>query len=230
MVKMVFGKVLPKNPKSLAFYMHSDNDQRDDLLFPYIRELLPEFDFYTKSVCFLDDRNKNEWKGVPQAGIHGTKLIADICVCISTFEKLSKTLRDHKYRPYVALVEGEIGRLSKAKEKKIASSVKKSVEWEFHSCVVIVDIAMRRLFVMNPWKEGELRSGTVSCVSHIRVCLVKKLVRRYSGFRIFHTSGSQVHTSDCRIHCLKFIIQMSKLGREESLYGSKIAWKELTKK
>jgi len=228
---MVFGKVLPKNPQSVAFYEHSDNDQRDNLLFPYMSKLLGnQFDLYPKSVCFLNAMNKKEWKGVPQVGILGTKLIEDICVCISTFERLSKKLRDHMYRPYVALVEGEIGRLSKAKEKKVASSVKKSHEWEFHSCVVIVDIGMRRVFVMNPWRAGELRSGTVSCVSDIRVSLVKKLVRKYSGFRVFHTSGTQVHTSDCRVHCLKFITKMAKLGREKSLYGSEIAWKELTKK
>ena len=228
---MRYGKVLPKNPMSVAFYEHSDNDQRDDLLFPYMSKLLGhEFDLFPKSVCFLDIRNKKSWENVPQVGKYSTMRIQDICVCISTFEQLSKKLVGHKFRPYVALVEGEIGRLSEAKKQTVAASLTKSHDWEFHSCVVIVDIGMKRVFVMNPWREGELRSGTVTCVSDIRVSLVKKLVRKYSKFRVFHTSGSQVHTSDCRVHCLRFIKKLAEWGREESLYGSKIAWKELIKK
>ena len=69
-------------------------------------------------MCFLDAKNKKEWDGTFQAGIHGgAKRIQDICVCISTFNRESRSLRRngienfHRYRPYVALVEGEIGRL-----------------------------------------------------------------------------------------------------------------------
>jgi hypothetical protein len=196
-----------------------------------------EFYLYPKSVCFLNASNKKEWEGTIQAGIDGdAKFIGDICVCISTFNRESRSLRRngiknfHRYRPYVALVEGEIGRLPEAKRKKIPASLTQSHDWEFHSCVVIVDIFFKNIFIMNPWMPNKLRSGIVKYVRDIRVGLVKNLVQLYKGFKVFHTSGTQVSKPDCRVHCLKFIRKLGQLGREESLYNGKIAWTRLIKK
>ena len=228
-----------KKALSIAYFQHSNNDQRDDELFEFMEELLPpkEFYLYPKSVCFLNASNKKEWEGTIQAGIDGdAKFIGDICVCISTFNRESRSLRRngiknfHRFRPYVALVEGEIGRLPEAKRKKIPASLTQSHDWEFHSCVVIVDIFFKNIFIMNPWMPNKLRSGIVKYVRDIRVGLVKNLVQLYKGFKVFHTSGTQVSKPDCRVHCLKFIRKLGQLGREESLYNGKIAWTRLIKK
>ena len=120
-----------KKAMSIACFEHSDNDQRDDKLFQFMEELLPpeEFYLYPKSVCFLNASNKKEWEGTIQAGIDGdANFIEDKCVCICTFNRESRSLRRngienfHRYRPYVALVEGEIGRLPEEKQKKLRES------------------------------------------------------------------------------------------------------------
>jgi hypothetical protein len=124
--------------------------------------------------------------------------------------------RDEPDKPHVAFVEGQIGRIPGA----IVSP-----EWEFHCCVVIVDPRDRSVYIMNPWQLGTLRSPQVNKVSDIRVRLVMNLVRMYRPhWNYFHISGKQVSTSDCRIHCLKFVTQLAKIGRE---FKQKMDWKQL---
>jgi hypothetical protein len=215
---MVFGPKTPKNEETLAWFKHKNNDQQDQKLFPYVKKLLsPTFNFYPKSVTFNGRENKNMWrsKKTPQAGSNGATLMYRLGACRSTFYRVSMS-RDEPDKPHVAFVEGQIGRIPGA----IVSP-----EWEFHCCVVIVDHRDRSVYIVNPWQLGTLRSPQVNKVSDIRVRLVMNLVRMYHpNWKYFHISGKQVSTSDCRIHCLKFVTQLAKIGRE---FKQKMDWKEL---
>ena len=90
MKRKIWGKRLSQDSHSIAFYKHSDNDQRDDLLFPYVKLLLRRasdkaevFSLYPKSVCFTDSSNKWSWNGVRQPGC--TDLMVHSCACMQTF-------------------------------------------------------------------------------------------------------------------------------------------------
>jgi hypothetical protein len=142
---------------------------------------------------------------------------------ISSFVKHSEIVKDVPGCIHVAMVEGTVGRV---KTKKGAIIVP---PWgEFHSCMVIVDKIMKRVYVHNPWREKLLRSRSVKVINDIRPKLVIKLVKMLSpNYNIYHNSGQQVHTSDCRIHCLHFAKRLGQFGREH--FQQKMSWKLLKK-
>jgi hypothetical protein len=230
MKRKIWGKRLSQDRHTIAFYQHSDNDQKDDLLFPFVKLLLSRasdkaevFSLFPKSVCFTDSRNKWSWNGVRQPGC--TTLMVNSCACVESFYWKS---RNKQWNPYVALVEGVIGRIPSAPHVAASgSSGPHRTEWEFHSVVVIVDPFLTAVFVYNPWKQGQLRSRSVTRTSDIRPILVRNLVRRYKGYDYFYMSGNQVGTSDCRVHCLKFLRALGKVGRDNYLYD--MGWTKLQK-
>jgi hypothetical protein len=233
-VKMNWGKKLPTDRRSIGFYKHSNNDQRDDLVFPFIQHLLryglasdeaDVFSLFPKSVCFHDSANKWSWNGVRQPGC--ADLMVHSCVCVETFHRVA---RNKQWAPHVALVEGVIGRLPSAPHVAASGCLgPQRSEWEFHSVVVIVDPFLRAVFVFNPWRQGTRRSPSVTRTNDLRPNLVRKMVRMFTGgYDYFYKSGTQVGTSDCRVHCLKFLRALGKMGRDNYPYD--MGWTKLKKK
>jgi hypothetical protein len=212
-----------QNPQTLEFFRHHNRDQRDDLFFPYLKSVLGKsFDLFPKSVCFKDTREKNKYKGVRPTGHPQGAPIGRTCVCSSHFVKRSEKVQ---FKPHLALVEGKIGRIHPSKLPKNVKPVK-STEHEFHCCVVIVDHRLHSVFVFNPWKAGQVRSGHVTRVCDIRPRLVRNMVAEYKGYKKFHLSGDQVGSSDCRIRVASFC---KVLGKEDPHhYSAKFSWVKLS--
>ncbi len=73
MKRKIWGERLSQDRHTIAFYKHSENDQRDDLLFPFVKLLLRRasdkaevFSLFPRAVCFTDSRNKWSWNGMRQ--------------------------------------------------------------------------------------------------------------------------------------------------------------------
>ena len=216
-----------QNPLTFEFFKQGNNDQLDHLFFPFLKTLLGNsFDLWTKSVCFKDVREKNKYKGVRPVGYPEGKPISKTCVCSSSFIKRTQK-KKKQFKPYLALVEGKIGRIHPSKLPKNVTPVKSDTH-EFHCCVVIVDNRLRSVFVFNPWKAGQVRSGHVTRVCHIRPRLVRDVVahKAYKGYKKFHLSGDQVGSSDCRIRVASFV---KALGKEDGQhYSTKFNWVKLS--
>ena len=173
-----------RNPQTLYFFKHSDHDQLDHLFFPFVKTLLGNsFDLWTKSVCFKDNDEKIKYKGVRPISYPEGKPIGKTCACSSSFVKHSQKVK-MQFKPFLALVEGKIGRIHPSKLPKNVTPVKSDTH-EFHCCVVIVDNRLRSVFVFNPWKAGQVRSGNVTRVCDIRPRLVRDLVAKYKGYKKF---------------------------------------------
>ena len=182
------------------------------------------FDFFPKSVCFHGATNKKIWKGVCSVGC--SEPIYNTCACVSSFYRRSRTKIGQNV--HVALVEGPLGLLPEYRIPAVATGKRKGRFVgcnEFHSCLVIVDPINKRILVFNPWKEDERRSGSISSVNDIRPRLVRDLVQRYRGYKVFHQSGKQIGTPDCRVHCIKFARALGGYGIQDFI--AKIAWKPL---
>ena len=214
-----------RNPQTLDFFKHSDHDQLDHLFFPFLKSLLGQsFDLYPKSVCFKDNDEKIKYKGVRPISYPEGKPIGKTCACSSSFITRSRIAKN-QFKPYLALVEGKIGRIDASKLPKNVKPVKSTCH-EFHCCVVIVDPRLRRVSVFNPWKAGQVRSGNVTRVCDIRPRLVRDLVAKYKGYKKFHLSGDQVGSSDCRIRVAQFARTLGKVdGRH---YSTKFNWVKLS--
>ena len=216
-----------QNKQTFAFFKQGNNDQLDHFFFPFLKGLLGNlFDLFPKSVCFKDTREKNKYNGVRPVGYPEGKPIGKTCACSSSFVKHSQKVK-MQFKPHLALVEGKIGRIDPRKLPKNVTPVK-SKHHEFHCCVVIVDQRLRSVFVFNPWKAGQVRSGHVTRVSHIRPRLVRDLVARaeYKGWKRFHLSGDQVGSSDCRIRVASFLKALGKSDGQH--YSTKFSWKKLS--
>jgi len=224
-MKMGFGTKRSRNPNAIAYFMHSDNDQKDRIFLPSMKRFLGAgFDFFPKSVCFHGAMNKKIWKGVCSVGC--SEPICNTCACVSSFYRRSRTKIGQNV--HVALVEGPLGLLPEYRIPAVATGKRKGRFVgcnEFHSCLVIVDPINKRILVFNPWKEDERRSGSISSVNDIRPRLVRDLVQRYRGYKVFHQSGKQIGTSDCRVHCIKFARALGGYGIQDFI--AKIAWKPL---
>jgi hypothetical protein len=214
-----------QNPQTLEYFRHSDRDQLDHLFFPFLKSLLGQsFDLYPKSVCFKDNTEKLKYKGVRPVSYPERKPIGKTCVCSSSFFTCSRKVKN-QFKPYLALVEGKIGRIDPSKLPNNVTPVKSTCH-EFHCCVVIVDPRLRRVSVFNPWKAGQVRSGNVTRVCDIRPRLVRDLVAKYKGYKKFHLSGDQVGSSDCRIRVAQFA---RTLGKEDGRhYSTKFNWVKLS--
>ena len=213
MVKRRGGK--NSNPETDAFFSVHNNDQNDQLLLAHMTNKIgPSFKLFQKSVCFQSRRNKAQWKGVQPVGCKNGKSIYETCACVKTFHRISRGLADPEIQiPWIhaALVEGVVGAIPGLIH--IRPIADRSI-CDFHSCFMIVDPGSRELWVFNPWQEGQLRSGIVNSVDDIRPRLVRNLVRKYRGYNVFHKSGKQVGTTDCRLQVLRFINTLGRLGTE----------------
>ena len=208
---MVFGSKRKPYPSDarIARFAKDQNDQDDFSYLQCMRFYLGKiFTLFGKSVCFTNLKNKLSFKGfVSQTS----------CVPISTF-------KHHSERgwllPQVAVVEGSIGHVKNKRGQSFGLA-----HWgEFPSCLVIVDSLRKCVYVFNPWKEGLLRSRKVRRVTDIRPYLVQRLVNSYDNYDIYHYSGIQTTTSDCRIHLLEFA---KRLGILKGQFRKKINWKPL---
>jgi hypothetical protein len=207
---MVFGSRKPyPSDARIARFAKDDNDQDDVSYFQCMRVYLGKmFTLFGKSVCFTNLKNKRSFK---------SELWHKICVPISTFKV---HCNPGWLLPQVAVVEGTIGHVKNKRGQRFGPA-----HWgEFHSCLVIVDSLRKCVYVFNPWKEGLLRSRNVRRVTDIRPYLVQRLVNSYDNYDIYHYSGMQTTTSDCRIHLLEFA---KRLGILKGKFREKINWKQL---
>ena len=105
--KMTWGKRLCRDKNNIKFYQHSNHDQNDELVLPFMQRLLGEnFDVFPKSVCFNGVRQKRVWKKVKQVGC--SNFMTQTGACLNTFHSRSLKFQP---KPHVALVEGLVGRL-----------------------------------------------------------------------------------------------------------------------
>lgn len=212
---MVYGKKKPSPDPIIEHFARSDNDQNDVEYLECVQKFLgPDFKLFQKSVCFTDLKNKLKFRGY---------VSQETCVTISTFKRHSGGVADLAGRLHVAVVEGTIGRVQRTRGGPIVP------HWgEFHSCLVMVDKIFKRIYVHNPWQEGHARSRTVKALTDIRPRLVMTLVKCLlaDNYDVYHYSGKQVHTSDCRIHLLHFAKRLGIAGRNG--FHKKIMWRKLT--
>jgi hypothetical protein len=104
---MTWGKRLCRDKNNIKFYQHSNHDQNDELVLPFMQRLLGEnFDVFPKSVCFNGVRQKRVWKKVKQVGC--SNFMTQTGACLNTFHSRSLKFQP---KPHVALVEGLVGRL-----------------------------------------------------------------------------------------------------------------------
>ena len=195
--------------KTIAYFARDENDQNDVSYLQCMRRYLgTTFKLFGKSVCFTNLKDKRRFK---------SQSWHKQCVSISTFKTHSES---GWLLPQVAVVEGTIGHVKNKRGESFGPA-----HWgEFHSCLVIVDSLRKCVYVFNPWKEGLLRSRNVRRVTDIRPYLVQTLVNSYDNYDIYHYSGIQTTTSDCRIHLLEFA---KRLGILKGQYLKKINWKPL---
>jgi hypothetical protein len=103
--KMVWGRQLCRDKNNIKFYQHSNNDQKDELVLPFMQRLLGEnFDLWPKSVCFNGEGQKRAWRKVKQIGC--SNLMTKTASCLETFHSRSLKFQP---KPHVALVEGLVG-------------------------------------------------------------------------------------------------------------------------
>jgi hypothetical protein len=216
---MVSGKKrkAPIPDRRIAHFEHSDNDQDDVPFLECLQQLLgPNYSLYRKSVCFTNRKNKRSWRPYESVSQRTS-------ATIMSFVKLSENVADVAGGIHVAVVEGTIGRVKPKRGPTIVPP------WgTFHSCLVMVDKTFKRVYVHNPWREKLLRSRSVKVVGDIRPKLVMKLVKKLSdNYDIYHSSGDQVDTCDCRIRVLHFAQRLGQCGRDH--FHTKIPWKKLKK-
>lgn len=197
----------------IAHFARDDNDQDDVAYLRTVQSFLGSgFRLYDKSVCFTNKKNKKKWKGVKNVS-------QATCVPISSFNRHSTRWIEGDV--HVAVVEGTTGRVQRRRGDPIVPP------WgEFHSCLVMVHKIFKRIYVHNPWREGLLRSRTVTRVNDIRPKLVMKMVKSLGdNYHVYHYSGHQVHTSDCRVQLLQFAKRLGKIGRNS--FHKKIHWRQI---
>ena len=226
--KEIYGMSHHRDPTTMIYWEYGNRDQHDALFIPYVADAMgPDFGLFLNSVCFKNLKEKNKFHGVRPVGYPEGASIAKTCVCLRSFDRLSRT---SSRKPHVALIEGKIGRINPAKIPKnvIPNAVDSdaSEEHEFHCCMLIVDneSVPGTVHVFNPWKEGQARSGIVTRVVDIRPRLVKDLVAKYKGFKKFHLFGDQVWTSDCRIRVAKFAKKIGANSAKGVSYKTAFPW------
>jgi hypothetical protein len=148
-----------KDSTTLVYYQYGDRDQLDAWFIPYVAGVLgPTFKMFGQSVCFNNREEKNKFHGVRPVGYPEGASIAKACVCLRSFDRLSRTSSEE---PHVALIEGKIKRIDPAKnfknviQKPVDSDSSDEKEYQFHCCMLIVDNDKRTVHVFNPWKQGQ---------------------------------------------------------------------------
>jgi hypothetical protein len=213
---MNYGKKRPAwlaYDATIAHFQKSDNDQNDPEYFKTVEKFCGGergFSVYPNSVCFTDVRHQQKWREYVSEKMN---------VPISTFKKHTQRKGDCVH---VALVEGLMGHVQPKRGARVFPGF-----GEFHSCLVIVDTKAKKIYVHNPWEQGHLRSRRVKVVNDIRPKLVMKLCRMFRKFTVYHNSGHQVDTSDCRCQVLYFAKRLGGFGRHN--FAKRIPWTYLPK-
>ena len=105
----------PMGKKCLLYTKYCDVFEKCDVNDPaclftlYVAGVLgPTFKVFGQSVCFNNREEKNKFHGVRPVGYTEGASIAKTCVCLRSFDRLSRTSSEE---PHVALTEGKIGRI-----------------------------------------------------------------------------------------------------------------------
>jgi hypothetical protein len=99
------------------------------------------------------------------------------------------------------------------------AQVVRSEFFEFHSCVVIVDPARKRIWIFNPWRIG-ICPRALNRVKDVQPNLVQRLVAIYKKhYSMYYRGGNQYSSSDCRYKVLKFVKKISEVQHFAQLNG-----------
>ena len=169
-----------KNPLTLAYFKDNDaNVQKDYDFFNFARNALrfrTEFTLFPKPVCFASSPHQQEFKVK-------NRTLMKTCACFSSFCQSTK-YKKNSY--HIAVVEG------RCHPTKYSMPRPPPTEYEFHSCILVVDKLTKSIFVFNPWKLGA-RPLVMNYISDIQ----PNLVRRPSYLRVGLLSGNFLRVS-CR--------------------------------
>jgi hypothetical protein len=84
-------------------------------------------------------------------------------------------------------------------------------EYEFHSCILVVDKLTKSIFVFNPWKLGA-RPLVINAISDIQPNLVKLIVKMYpDSYKTFYLGGNQTSQPDCRYRIMCTLKEIGSL-------------------
>ena len=71
-------------------------------------------------------------------------------------------------------------------------------DYEFHSCILVVDKISKSIFVFNPWKIG-VRLLVMNSIADIQPNLVRRIVKWYPSSvykTYYYLEGNQTHQPD----------------------------------
>ena len=189
-----------RNPLALAFFTGKKNDrnvQNDRRFFDYVRHVLrfkPEFGIFPKPVCFASSEHQGQFR-------NKNNHLMKSCSCINTF--LRSTQVKKKY--HIAVVEG------RCHPTKYSMPRPPPTEYEFHSCILVVDKLTKSIFVFNPWKLGA-RPLVMNYISDIQPNLVKLIVKLYpEKYKTFYLGGNQTSQADCRYRIMCTLKEIGSL-------------------
>ena len=196
-----------KNPLTLAFFKGNDaNVQKDSAFFNFARNVLrfrTEFTLFPKPVCFASLPHQQEFK-VKNRNLMKT------CACFSTFCRSTKNKK--KSTDYhIAVVEG------RCHPTRYSLPRPPPTDYEFHSCILVVDKISKSIFVFNPWKIG-IRPLVMNSIADIQPNLVRRIVKWYPSSvykTYYYLEGNQTHQPDCRY---RMMCVLRKIGSLPNCY------------
>ena len=194
-----------KNPLALAFFTGKKNDrnvQNDCRFFDYVRNVLrskPKFSIFPKPVCFVSFWHQQEFRNT-------NKHLTKSCACIKSFHRSTQV---DKKNYHIAVVEG------RCHPTRYSMPRPPPTEYEFHSCILVVDKATKSIFVFNPWKLGA-RPLVMTSISDIQPNLVRLIVKMYPvygphSYKTFYLGGNQTSQPDCRYRIMCTLREIGKL-------------------
>ncbi len=127
----------------------------------YVRNVLrskPEFSIFPKPVCFASFWHQQEFRNT-------NKHLTKSCACIKSFHRSTQVKKNY----HIAVVEG------RCHPTRYSMPRPPPTEYEFHSCILVVDKATKSIFVFNPWKLGA-RPLVMTSISDIQPNLVRLIV------------------------------------------------------
>ena len=190
------------NPLTMVHFQGEKNSniQNESAFFNFARHLLrlrPEYRLFFQSVCFASYQHQVQYKQT------NLQLVKD-GACVKTFYRASMA-RNNGTVFHVAVIEG---RCHPARDALPRPPPK---EYEFHSCIVVLDKYMKSIFIFNPWKIG-IRPRKLSVIGDIGPNLVQRLVKLYPNkWQTFYNGGSQNNLPDCRYHSLCILKRLGGL-------------------
>ena len=192
-----------KNPLTLAYFKDNDaNVQKDYDFFNFARNALrfrTEFTLFPKPVCFASSPHQQEFKVK-------NRTLMKTCACFSSFCQSTK-YKKNSY--HIAVVEG------RCHPTRYSMPRPPPTEYEFHSCILVVDKATKSIFVFNPWKLGA-RPLVMTSISDIQPNLVRLIVKMYPvygphSYKTFYLGGNQASQPDCRYRIMCTLREIGKL-------------------